>query len=167
MLKKTRYLIIGMLAISTSGCGASLTSYVKPEAPWATIKRIAVLPFNLPSENPVQRELASHLFSQELRSATEIEIVEVPLSNPLVSEQLDIKKVGSQFQVDAVLSGAVDETHGTVIHIRIQDAATEELLWSGTYVLGTRAEFFSVRTQQEQFQRGFKRLVEQFSAEAS
>ena len=155
------------MAFLMSGCGASLTSYVKQEAPWAAIKRIAVLPFNLPSENPVQKELASHLFSQELRSSTEIEIVEVPLNNPLVSEQLDIKKVGSQFQADAVLSGAVDETHGTVIHVRIQDAATEDLLWSGTYVLGTRAEFFSLRTQQQQFQRGFKRLVEQFSAEAS
>ena len=167
MLKKTWLLIVGMMAITMAGCGASVTSYVKPEAPWAAIKRVAVIPFNLPTENPVRRELMTHLFSQELRTVTEIEVVEVPLSSPLVSESVGIKKIGSQFQADAVFSGAVDETHGTIIHVRIQDAATEDLLWSGTYVLGTRAEFFTARTQQQQFQRGFRTLANQFAGEAS
>ena len=159
---------LGLVLFFSSGCGATVTTYVKPEAPWAAIKRIAILPFNLPTENPVQRELSTQVFSQELRNVTSAEVVEVPLNDPTLQSGLwNVKQVAKQFQADAVLSGSVDETHGTVIHVRVQDAATEDLLWSGTYVLGTRAEFFSVRTQQQQFQRGFRSLADQFAAESS
>ena len=159
---------LGLLLFFSSGCGATVTTYVKPEAPWAAIKRIAILPFNLPTENPVQRELLTQLFSQELRKLTSAEVVEVPSNNPLVQSGLwDVRQMAKQFQADAILFGAVDETRGTVIHVRVQDAATEDLLWSGTYVLGTRSEFFSLRTQQQQFQRGFKSLAGRFASEAS
>ena len=168
MRNKTWVLMLSLMAFSTSGCGASLSSYVKPEAPWGAIKRIAVLPFNLPTENPMQRELFTHLFSQDLRNLTSIEVVEVPLQNsPMETGLSNIQQVGKQYQADAVLSGEVDETHGTVIHVRVQDAATEDLLWSGTFILGTRAEFFTVRTQQQQFEKGFEALADRFAAEAS
>lgn len=148
-----------------AGCGVSISSYVKPQAPWGMIKRVAVLPFQLPSENPVQRQLVTELFSEELRRASRVEVVDVPLTSPVGSGAADLREVAKAYKVDGVITGSIDETHGTVIHVRVVDVATEDLLWSGTYLLGTRAEFFSFRTQQQQFKRGFKRLVDRLAEE--
>lgn len=158
-------LILGVVAGISAGCGASVSSYVKPGSPWSVIKKAAVLPFQLPSENPVQRQLTTELFSEELRRAGVVDVVDVPLSSPVGTGLGDVKQVGKDYQADAVITGSVDETHGTVIHVRVHDVATEDLLWSGTYLLGTRAEFFSLNTQQQQFKRGFKKLVEQLVEE--
>lgn len=165
-VRKTAWvLLIGLFGTVASGCGVSVSSYVKPEAPWSVIKKVAVLPFQLPSENPVQRQLATELFSEELRKAGVVEVVDIPLSSPVGSGVEEIAGVGKNYHVDAVVTGSVDETQGTVIHIRVHDVTTEDLLWSGTYLLGARAEFFSLNTQQQQFQRGFRKLVGQFVSE--
>ena len=156
-----------MIGLLSSGCGASLSSYVKPEAPWGAIKRVAVLPFTLPSENPTQRELATKLFSEELRKTGRVEVVEVPLASPLGSGVWDIKQVGKEFQADAVMSGSVDDTLGLAMHLQVHDVATEELLWSGTYILGARSEFFSFKIQQQKFQRGFRWLASKFASDSA
>ncbi len=142
-----------------------MTSYVKPEAPWGAVKRVAILPFNVPSENPMQRQLLTELFTQELRSVGVRDVAEVPLTNPAGNVAWDLKAIARQYQADAIVSGSVDETLGTVIHVRVQDAATEDLLWSGTVLMGTRAEFFSLRTQQQQLQKGLKALAKRLARE--
>lgn len=150
-------------ALLAAGCGgAMLKSYSKSDAPWGVIGRVAVLPFELPSENPVQRQLVGNLFAEELRRSWPREITEVPLSSPIGSGLMDVKQIGKQYRVDAVFSGSIDDSQGTVVHVRLQDAATEDLLWSGTYTLGGRAEFLSMSTQQQQFQRAFRMLVRRF-----
>lgn len=145
-----------------AGCGTSITSYVKPDAPWRSIQRVAILPFTTPSENPVRRELVTQLFAEELRRIGMTEVVEVPLLSP-VGGLPSVQEVGREYQVDGVFSGSVDDTAGTVIHVRLHDAATGEILWSGTALLGVSAEFFSLRTQQQQFQRSFRRIVGEFA----
>lgn len=152
-----------MIGFLGSGC-STLSSYSKPEAPWGAIKRVAVLPFTLPSENPAQRELVTKLFCEELRNARRVEVVEIPLSSPLGSGVGDIKQIGKEFQADAVIFGSVNDVIGTVMHMQVVDVATEELLWSGTYMLGSRAEFFSFATQQQRLQRGFRWLANKFSS---
>ena len=167
MLK--RVLVAGLMVFigfTGSGCGASLSSYMKPEAPWSLIKRLAVVPFTLPSENPAQRELATHLFCEEMRKAQEAEVVEIPLATPLGSGVWDVKQIGKEFRADAVVSGSVDDTLGLAMHMQVHDVATEELLWSGTYMLGSRAEFFSFKTQQQKLQRGFRWLAGKFASES-
>ena len=166
---RDRVLVAGLALIGflTSGCGPSVSSYIKPEAPWGVVKRVAVLPFTLPSENPTQRELATKLFAEELRKTNRVEVVEIPLSSPLGSGVWDVKQIGKQFQADAVLSGSVDDTLGLAMHLQVHDVATEELLWSGTYILGARAEFFSFRIQQQKFQRGFRWLAQKFASESA
>lgn len=150
-----------------AGCGgATVKSYNKKDAPWGVIQHVAVLPFEIPSENPVQRQLVGNLFSEELRRRWSAEITEVPLSSPVGSGLLSTRQVGRQYKVDAVFSGSIDDTHGTVVHVRLQDAATEDLLWSGTYTLGGRAEFFSFSTQQQQFQKAFRVLVGRFISQS-
>ena len=166
---RNRSLIVGLALIGflSSGCGASVSSYIKPEAPWGVIKRVAILPFTLPSENPTQRELATKLFAEELRKTGRAEVVEVPLSSPLGSGVWDVKQVGKQFQADAVISGSVDDTLGLAMHLQVHDVATEELLWSGTYILGARSEFFSFKIQQQKFQRGFRWLARKFADDSA
>lgn len=164
MQKKTLLSSLALIGFLASGCGASVTTYVKPEAPWGVIKRVAVLPFAIPSENPVDRTLTTQLFAEELRKGGRVEVVDVPLESPVGSGGAwDLKRIGKEYRADAVISGSVDDMRGSVIHMQVQDVATEDLLWSGTYLLGTRAEFFSFKTQQQKLQRGFRQLVHQFT----
>ncbi len=164
---RNRSLIAGLALIGflSSGCGASLSSYIKPGAPWGVVRRVAVLPFNLPSENPAQRELTTKLFCEELRKTGRVEVTEVPLASPLGSGVWDLKQIGKEFQADAVITGSVDDTLGLAMHMQVHDVATEELLWSGTYILGARAEFFSFKIQQQKFQRGFRWLANKFASD--
>lgn len=152
-----------MAAVLLAGCGASVVNYVKPQAPWGTIQRLAVLPFTLPSENPVRREQVTQLFAAELRRAYPGEVVEVPLTSQAGLVQ-SVEEAAQSTQSDAVFSGSVDETHGTTVQINLHDAATGELLWSGSYLLGAGAEFFTLRTQQQKYQIAFRRLVRDFSS---
>ncbi|MBI3317994.1 MAG: hypothetical protein HYZ90_02440 [Candidatus Omnitrophica bacterium] len=155
---------VGVIAFVLSGCGSTMTTYTKPEAPWGTIQRVAVMPFTLPSDNPTRRQLVTQLFTEELRRIGMPEVVEVPLSGPTGGVP-KFEEVATQYQVDAIFSGSVDDTQGTVVHVRLHDAATKEILWSGTYALGVGPEFFSLRTQQQQFQRSLQRLAGAISKE--
>ncbi len=166
MQKRVLVLALAGVGFLASGCGTSITSYVKQDAPWGVIKRVAVLPFTLPSENPVQRELVTKLFCEELRNTGRFEVAEVQISSPLGLGVWDVKRVGKEYQADAVVSGSVDDVNGMTIHVQVQDVATEELLWSGSYLLGIRSEFFSFKTQQQKLQRGFRRLVREFASHA-
>ena len=67
MRKIGQVVLVALGLVSIAGCGISVTSYVRPEAPWNLIKRVAVVPFQLPSENPVQRQLVTELFTEELQ----------------------------------------------------------------------------------------------------
>ena len=163
---RSLFLLLGLIGFIATGCGATIKTYVKPDAPWEVVQKVAVVPFSTPSENPVRRELVTQLFAGELRRAGWVEVIEVPLSSP-VGGAPSITKIAQEYGVDAVVSGSVDETHGTVVHVRFQDAATEEMLWSGTYLLGVRAEFFSLATQQQQFQKAFARLVNELKSKAN
>ena len=166
MQKKTLLSSLVLVGFLASGCGISVTTYVKPEAPWGLIKRVAVLPFAIPSENPVDRTLTTQLFTEELRKGGHVEVVDVPLESPVGSGAWDFKRIGKEYGADAVISGSVDDMRGSVIHMQVQDVATQDLLWSGTYLLGARAEFFSFKTQQQKLQRGFRRLVQRFTDES-
>lgn len=166
MQKKVAMFSLALIGFIASGCGATVSSYVKPDAPWGVIKRAAVAPFTIPSENPAERELVTKLFCEELRNAGRYEVVEIPLSSPIGSGVWDVKQIAKDYKADAVITGSVDDVHGTVLHMQVHDVATEEVLWSGTYMLGMRAEFFSFKTQQQQFKRGFRWLVRKFISDS-
>jgi len=166
MKRLTLLVVLGLVGVLVTGCGSRLTTYTKPDAPWGAIEKVAVLPFALPSENPVRRQLVTELFAEELRRAGIQEVVEVPLLSP-VGGVPTLKELSKNYQVDAVFSGSIDDSQGTVVHIRLHDAATGEVLWSGTYLLGVGPEFFSLKTQQQQFQRSVQRMVREFNKDRS
>ena len=162
--KSTAALLAGFLVFLSAGCGGTvIKTYTRPEAPWQGIQRFAVVPFNLPSENPVERQLITQLFATELHRHGFTDLVEVPLDSPVGLTSVDVTAVGKDYGVDAVFTGSVDEMRGTVVYVRLQDAATEDVLWSGTYALGTRSEYFSFKTQQQQLQRAFEKLARELA----
>ncbi len=150
--------VVGMVA----GCGSTISTYSRPNAPGGSVQKVAVLPFSLPSENPTRRQLVTQLFAEELRRIGLVEVVEVPLDSPIGGVP-SLQEVAKKYQVDAVFSGSVDDSQGTVVHVRLHDAATGEVLWSGTYLLGVGPEFFSLRTQQQQFQKSLHRIATEIS----
>ena len=150
-----------------AGCGSSMTNYVKREAPWSLIKRVAVTPLTLPSENPAQRELMTGIFAEELRNLGWMEVVEVPLEDVLEPGALSVQELGRKHKVDAVFMGSLDDSQGPAVHLRLLDAATEDLLWSGTFLLGTASDFLSLRTHQQRYKIAFRKLLAQFASEAA
>ena len=163
-MNRTSVDIMGVVFVGLvlSGCGTSLTTYVKPEASWETIQKTAVLPFTIPSENVIRRQSVTQLFTAELRRVGLNDVIEVPLKNPM-GELPSPEAAGKEYQVDAVFSGSIDEAQGVVIHIRLIDVATSEILWSATDLLGVGSEFFSLKTQQQQIQKRFRRMARDFS----
>ncbi len=155
--------VVGLIIGGATGCGSSVSFYSRPEAPWGTIQRVAVLPFTIPSESPARRQLITQLFTEELRRAGFTDLVELPLTDPRGGGPPNFEEIAKTFSVDAVFTGSVDDSQGTVIHLQLNDAATKDLLWSGTYLLGVGPEFFSLRTQQQQFQRSLKRMAREFA----
>ena len=135
-----------------------MKSYAKPEAPWGVIQRFGLLPFVTPSENQTRRKMVTQIFAEELRRAGFAEVTEIPPPSPLAGH-VRPEEIARAHQVDAVFSGSVDETLGTVVHVQLNDGATGDILWSGTYFLGMGTEFFNIRSQQQQFQRAFEKLV--------
>ena len=157
-------LILSFAGFSVSGCTSTFTPYSKPEAPWATIQRVAVLPFTTPFENTARQQVITQLFTEQIRRTKLVEVVEVPSSPPeRTIKEPTLQEIAKQYEADAIFTGVVDDTQGTVVHIRLHDPATEEIIWSGTYSLGPGAEFFSLRTQQQQFQKSIRRIVREFS----
>lgn len=166
MRKITIGLVLAVVPL-LAGCGSSMTSYVKREAPWTLIQRVALTPLSLPSENPVQRRLMTGVFSEELRRLEWAEVVEVPLEDVLEPGALGLKDLGRKHQADAVFSSSIDDAQGSVLHLRLSDAATEDLLWSGTFLLGSGAEFWSFRTHQQRYKIAFRKLLKRFASEAA
>ena len=158
-MHKVSFWFLAVVLLLTAGCGGVVgKSYVKQDGPWDVIQRVAIFPFDTPSENPVRRNLITQLFSQELRRAGLEEVVEIPLSDPRGAAP-DLQYVATEYLVDGVFFGSVDQTTGTVVHIRLLDSTTSDVLWSGTYMLTARAEFLSLKTQQQRYQRAFSYLV--------
>ena len=162
-MRRIQLLTMGMVAAAAlSGCGASITTYVRPDTSWDTIGRVAVVPLMLASENPVRREQLTQLLATELRKSGFLEVVEVSVASPL-GILPTIEEVAKTYEVDAVVSGSVDEAQGTSIQLSINDALTGELLWSSSYLLSVGPEFFSTKTPQQKMQRAFRSLIKRYS----
>ena len=155
---------LGVLILAlmcSAGCTA-MSTYTKPDAPWRTIQKVAVLPFSLALDNSARQQLVTQLFAEQLRKTGLFEVTEVPPPNPAVVPPT-LQEIAKQYEVDGVFTGSVDDSQGTIVHIQLHDPATQEILWSGTYSMGVGSEFFSLRTQEQQFERSIRKIVHQLS----
>ena len=150
-----------VLVVALSGC-ASASIYVKPDAPWAAIKRVGVFPFATPYEDRVRRQWATQLFVKELQRLDRFEVVELAPPAGYLSTP-DLPSVARTAGVDAYFQGTVEDMTEIFADLQLVDAATGETLWSTRYHRGAGGEF-SIRyhTPQQQFQRIFHIILRRF-----
>ena len=155
-MRSLRFIPAILLTASVlAGC-ASGTSYTKSDAPWATIQRVGVFPFEAPYEDRVRRQWYSSVFVTEMRRLRRFEIIELPA--PLASVgNPDYASVAHKAEVDAYIVGNVEDLSEMFVDLRLIDAATGETLWSVRYNRGAGFEL-SIRyqTSQQQLQRIFR-----------
>lgn len=149
---------LGVISCLLAGC-SSFTTYVKPGAPWATVKRVGVFPFATPFEDQVRRRWATQLFVTELERLNRFEVVE--LSSPPPSPGApDLPSLARSAGVDAFFQGTVEDMSEIFANLQLVDAATGETLWSTRYHRGAGLEFsFRFHTPQQQLQRIYRILL--------
>ena len=147
-----------MAACVLAGC-SSYTTYVKPDAPWATVKRVGVFPFATPFEDPVRRQWATQLFVTELERLKHFEVVELTGPPPSPGAP-DFSALARSAGVDAFFRGTVEDMSEIFVDLKLVDSATGETLWSTRYHRGTGLEFsFRFHTTQQQLQRIYRVLL--------
>jgi hypothetical protein len=164
-LEKLRILFLGLLTILfvNYGCGKGTPSfYINQDVDFSFIKRVAVLPFeNLTNErfagNMVRQVVISELLATGLVEVTvpgdpiaAIENLRLKPDDPLSAEQ--IKTIGKNLKVQAVILGAVEEfglvRYGNIsapevsITIMMADTSSGSIIWSVTKTKGG-ASFWS------------------------
>ncbi len=161
-MQKSFVLVALAVVVGAAGCASRMTSYSKPDAPWRTIQKVGVLPFSLALDNSTRQQLVTQLFIEQLRKTGLFEVVEIPPPNPAAVPPT-LQEIAKKYEVDGLFTGSVDDSQGTIVHIQLHDPATEEILWSGTYSMGVGSEFFSLHTQEQQFQHSIQKIVEELS----
>ena len=142
-------------AVVVSGC-ASSTFYVKRSAPWKTIQKIGVFPFETPSEDQVRRKWATELFITELRRTRRFEVIELNEPPPRLGPP-DWSGTARKEEVDAYIRATMEDLTELFADVRVIDAAMDETLYSMRYQRGSGLEFsFRSRTDQQQLNRIFK-----------
>ena len=136
-----------------------MSRYAKPDAPWATIQRVGVFPFQTPFEDKVRRQWATQLFVRELQRLGRFEVVELN-SLPPSPGPSNLTVAARQAGVDAYIQGTVEDLAEIFADFQMVDAATGETLWSLRYHRGGGPEFsFRFTTSQQQLQRIFRLSV--------
>ena len=158
-LEKLRILFIGILAILFFNCGGGKGSpafYINRDVDFSYFKRVAVLPFeNLTNErfagDMVRQVVISELLATGLVEVTvpgdpidAIENMRLKPDEPLSAEQ--IKSIGKQLKVQAVILGAVEQfeqvRYGNItspevsITLMMADVSSGSIIWSVTKTKG-------------------------------
>ncbi len=164
MQRQTHAFLFLIAAASVlAGC-ASGTTYLKPDAPWATIKRVGVFAFATPYEDKVHRQWATELFVKELQRLNRFEVVELPGPPPAPGEP-DLQAAARKGQVDAFFKGTAEDLAEIFVDLQLIDTATGEILWSTRYHRGAGPDLsFRYQTPQQQLQRIFRIIARRLAA---
>lgn len=149
---------LGLLLPLGAGC-ASVSTYTKPGAPWAAIKRVGIFPFATPFEDKVRRQWATSLFVKELQRLNWFDVVELS-DLPPSAKAPDYPSLARAAGVDAFFQGTVEDLAEIFADLKLIDAATGETLWSTRYHRGAGLEFsLRYHTPQQQLQRIYRVLL--------
>ncbi|MFH1288701.1 MAG: CsgG/HfaB family protein [bacterium] len=143
---------IGVLL--TVGCGASMRTYLKEEAPLHKVKKLAILPFDNMSKDKSAGEKLAYIFSIELMTSEQFRVVEPGEVEKALKEVKvrakggigtleisDVQKIGEALGVDAVLLGTIDtfemgkkEDPIISMDIHMLDTKDGSLIWQVNYI---------------------------------
>lgn len=137
-----------------AGCGASMRTYLKEEAPLHKIKKLAILEFDNISKDKSAGEKLAYLFSIELITSGQFKVVEPGEVEKALKEVkirakggistmeiADVQKVGEALGVDAVILGSIDtfemgkkEDPIISMDIHMLDTKDGSLVWKVNYI---------------------------------
>jgi TolB-like protein len=157
-MKATPHLLcVIALSAALAGCAAThTTSFLHPEFDFSQVERVAVVPFEDLSNEPGTGSYVSRVFLTELLATGAFDVVEPGEVTRIIGEQSrgrsaeltydQIKKVGTDLNVQAVVFGTVGESadlpsggvggHTVSLDVRMVEVATGSTIWSAVVNTG-------------------------------
>ncbi len=144
-------LLVVVLSAALIGCAAGhVTSFLHPEFDFSRVERVAVVPFEDLSSEQGTASYASRVFLTELLATGAFDVVEPGEVTRVVGEQSarksaeltyeQIKKVGAELNVQAVIFGTVGESadlrssgvngHIISLNVRMVEVTNGSTVWS-------------------------------------
>lgn len=163
----SRTVAAAALAIFVAACHARATTFVEPQANFSLIRRVAVLPMENLTQEPTAGEKVRQLLVIELLSTGSVEVVDVGevaralraanVANPVSPGTEDIKKLGQELKVEALLAGSVQEfaqgkaagapATSVALVFRLVETDAGRVIWSSSISksgVGAMARLFGV-----------------------
>lgn len=163
----TRFLACAIAAAACVGCPPRVTTFVHPQADFSLIRRIAVLPLENLTQDPTAPEKVRQLLIIGIMSSGTVEVTDVGevarglraagVLNPAVPGTEEIRKLGKELDVEAVLAGSVQEfaqgrtagapTTSVALVFRLIETEHGEVIWSASVSksgVGAMARLFGV-----------------------
>jgi TolB-like protein len=155
------------ILLLASGCPRRLTTFVHPQADFSLIRRVAVLPLENLTQEPTAAEKVRQLLIIQLLSSGSVEVVDVGevarglraanVSNPASPGTEDLRRLGKELGVEAVLGGSVQEfaqgraagapATSVALVFRMMETETGQVIWSSSVSksgVGAMARLFGV-----------------------
>jgi TolB-like protein len=142
-------------------------AFIHPQADFSLVRRVAVLPFENLTAEPTAGEKVRQLMVIELLSSGSVEVVDVgevaralraaSVANPGSPGTEEIRKLGQELQVQALMAGSVQEfsqvrTSGppatsVALVFRLIETDTGQVIWSSSVSksgVGAAARLFGI-----------------------
>lgn len=150
-MKRSIYEILLGVLLAGAGCRSTGVEYAHPDADYAALHRVAVIPFQSQAVEPRAGEKVTDTFAIEMMARSPWQVVDLAqvaaalraaqLEDPSRLSAADIQRLGAALGVEAIVCGSVDEyAMGTTpeatfpvvaVSVRLVDVATGSVLWAG------------------------------------
>lgn len=108
-----------LAAAAGLGCPDKVTTFVHPQADFSLIRKVAVLPLENLTQEPAAAEKVRQLLIIGMMSSGAVEVIDVgevarairaaSVANPAAPGSEEIRKLGKELGVEAILAGSVQE----------------------------------------------------------
>lgn len=152
--KKRLILLVCINVFLAIGCGASMRTYLKEDAPMHKIKKLAVLTFDNMSKDKNAADKLTYIFSIELITSGQFKVVEPGELEKALKEVkvrskgglstleiADCQKIGEALGVEAIILGSIDtfeigKKDDPIISMNVHMLDTKDgsLIWQVDYI---------------------------------
>ncbi len=156
-----------VLSMALTGCASRSTTFLSPQADFDLIERVAILPLENLTKEPMAGEKVRQLLLIEMLSSGAVEIVDVGevsravralgMAQPASPSTEEVKKLGAEMGVQALLAGSVQDfaqgssggvsSTSVALVFRLIETETGQVIWSSSISqsgAGAMARLFGV-----------------------
>lgn len=181
--------VVALVGLLSAGCAGNITTFIHPQADFSLVRRVAVLPIENLTREPTASAKVRQLLIIELLSSGSVEVVDVGevarairmtgVSPPSSPANEDVKKLGEELEVQALIAGSVQEfsqgrsggapSTSVSISLRMIETDTGTVIWSSSVSksgVGAMARLFGVggdsatERAHELIQKALKTLID-------